>query len=282
MRRLATGALAIVAMAATVSTVNYSVARLGSTSVEPLLTPTNVQSATFGRRGAYPVDGPVYAQPLYTPGVTISSVTYNTIFIVTMHCSAYLFDADRVGAEPLWGPVSLCTPRSTFPANYTGANLTYSGYEYGCLSTPVIDAAALKAYAVCYTSTPSAKLSKIDLVTHAVTSAVITATYPGTGDARTGEDGDADTCTAGTCTFYPKYHGQRAGLLLINDTVVTSFGSLADSPPYHGWIMMHNTSDFSLAHAWMSTPTSGGGGVWPPGGGLSSDGTEPLAPGTKL
>lgn len=267
--------VAVSLFAVVVATVNYSNVRLGSQNTETLLTPTSVQTASFGKRGSYALDGAVYAQPLYVPGVTVSGATYNGLFTVTMNCSAYLLNADIPGAV-IWGPLSLCAPRITaFPQNYQpqNSNLTYPGYAYGCLSTPAVDGAGVFAYALCLSNTPTAVLSKINLSTQALTQATATATFPGTGDARTSAEGDHDTCMAGTCTFYPLFESSRAGLLLLGSHIYSWYGSFADSPPYHGWIMSHNTSDLSLANALMTTPTTGGGGIWTPGGGPSSDGT---------
>src|SRR5579863_1344700 len=47
--------------------------RTGANLNEPVLgVPGNISVATFGKVGSLPVDGNVYAQPLYVPGVTIN------------------------------------------------------------------------------------------------------------------------------------------------------------------------------------------------------------------
>src|SRR5260221_14686338 len=43
----------------------------GLNSHETILTPANVNGSQFGKRVSYPVDGQVYAQPLYMPGLTV-------------------------------------------------------------------------------------------------------------------------------------------------------------------------------------------------------------------
>src|SRR5438045_1855072 len=79
-------------------------AHTGANLSETLLTPSNVNQTTFGKLFAYPVDGSVYAQPLYMQGLVVAGAAHNVVFIATMHNSVYAFDADNAAAaaKPLW------------------------------------------------------------------------------------------------------------------------------------------------------------------------------------
>lgn len=57
---------------AQVTTSQYDNARTGATLNEKILTPQNVNAQLIGKLGAFKVDGPVYAQPLFVPNVEIS------------------------------------------------------------------------------------------------------------------------------------------------------------------------------------------------------------------
>src|ERR1700757_550538 len=76
--------------------------RTGQNVSETILTPANVTSATFGKLFALPVDGQVFAQPLYVPGITVGSQVHNLLFVATEHDSVYAWDADTSSTTPIW------------------------------------------------------------------------------------------------------------------------------------------------------------------------------------
>ena len=75
---------------------------------ETILTPANVNSTLFGKLFSVPVDGMVYAQPLYLSAVNIAGGTHNVLYVVTEHDNVYAIDAD-VGT--VYAQVSLIRQR---------------------------------------------------------------------------------------------------------------------------------------------------------------------------
>jgi len=74
------------ALQAQVLTSQYDNARTGANLKETILTPQNVNSKQFGKVFTLPVDGDIYAQPLYVPNVEIPSQgKHNVLFVATEH-----------------------------------------------------------------------------------------------------------------------------------------------------------------------------------------------------
>jgi hypothetical protein len=61
-----------------------------------------VTTATFGKLFSCPVDGAIYAQPLWGRGLSIAGGTHNVIFVATQHDSLYAFDADTSPCAAYW------------------------------------------------------------------------------------------------------------------------------------------------------------------------------------
>ena len=74
--------LALSLSAATVPTAQYNNARTGANSEETILNPRNVAPATFGRVLTIPLDGDVFAQPLYVGGTVYAATEHNTVYAI--------------------------------------------------------------------------------------------------------------------------------------------------------------------------------------------------------
>jgi uncharacterized protein (TIGR03437 family) len=247
-----------------VLTANYGNQRLSANLSETTLTPKSLTPSGFGKLGAFPVDGQIFAQPLYVSGVSIPGVgTRNIVYVVTMHESVYAIDADNpTSTTPLWH-VSLGTSVLASVANYPDFT-----FEAGILGTPVIDTVRGVMYLVAETyenSNVVFRLHALSLTTGQESlqgPTIIQATVPGTGTESTN----------GQVIFDPNQHLQRTGLLLLNGVVYIGFGSHGDDSPYHGWIMAYDAGNIqSQLYLFNSTPNTDGGGIWQSGRGLMAD-----------
>jgi uncharacterized protein (TIGR03437 family) len=249
-------------------TANGSNDRTNSNLQETLLSPGTVSSAAFGKVGAFAVDGPVYAQPLYVSGLPIPGKgTRNVLFVSTMHNSVYAFDGD--GLSPgtvLW--------QDNLGPSVPSAMLYGSPYgdiagEVGILSTGVIDPQRSVLYVVTdvlQNGAPVFYLHALDLATGAERlngPIALVASVAGTGSERRPD---------GTIPFDPLQHIQRPGLLLSNGAVFVAFGSHGDQNPYHGWMLSYNAADLRYQlGVYMATPDGNAGSIWQSGRGPAAD-----------
>jgi hypothetical protein len=252
------------------------VARDGVNGHEYALTPATVSSSSFGKLFSCPVDGAIYAQPLWVAQLNVSGTARNVVFVATEHDSLYAFDADAADCEPLWS-VSLIDAahgggagETSVPAGTTGF-LVGKGHgnmapEVGVTGTPVIDPATGTLFVVSKSTTGSAfyqRLHAIDLATgrEKGTPATIAATYPGSGDGST------------TVTFDPRQENQRAGLALVNGTVYIAWSSHEDATPFYGWVIGYtfDGTRFAQTAVLNVAPDAGEGGIWMSGGAPAAD-----------
>jgi hypothetical protein len=259
--------------AAQVSVLTYhnDLARTGQNLAETTLTPANVNMQQFGKLFSYPVDGYVYAQPLYMPGVVIPGQgIYNVVFVATEHDSVYAFDADGAVTTPLWH-VSFIDPDSgvtTVPyQNVFGCNQIVP--EIGITGTPVIDPDSGTLYIVAMTmevsggtTTYAHRLHALDVTTGAEqpgSPVLIQASVPGTGDRGT------------TVTFIPRNYKSRPGVMLLNGVVYTSWSSHCDAGTYHGWLMGYDANTLTQVSVYNNTPNGSQGSFWAAGAAPSVD-----------
>jgi hypothetical protein len=172
--------------------------RTGSNSQETLLTPSNVNVHSFGKRATFAVQGYVYAQPLYLPGLTIGGTSHNVVFIATEHDQVYAFDVNS--GQQLWHTNFLATTGFRYIISSVSSGDVGCGDlipEIGITGTPVIDTstgtmylvAKTKVYdSVAHTTSFYQTLHALDIKTglDKITPVQVTATYPGTGTGSVG------------------------------------------------------------------------------------------------
>ena len=255
-----------------VLTANYGNDRTNANLAETVLNTGNVTPGTFGKLGSFPVDGQIYAQPLFVSGLNIAGQQRDVVFVATMRNSVYAFDAGTLTtAAPLW--------RVNFGAAVSSDFLDFDDIdpEVGILSTPVIDPGSNTLYLVANTFEKGDsvyRLHALDLLTGAEkpgSPVEIKGAVRGTGDSSDGT----------TVSFVARQHLQRPGLLLQSGRIYIAFGSHADTFPYHGWIFAYRTDNLQTqAGVFNATPNGSSGSIWQSGRGLASDADGNLYVGT--
>jgi hypothetical protein len=254
-----------------VVTYHYDNLRTGQNSNETILTPANVNSATFGKLGAFTVDGLVDAQPLYLSAVAIPSVgTKNVLYVATENDSVYAFDADSVNGTTstfLWKVSVLGT--SETPSDNRGCSQVTP--QIGVTSTPVIDRSRGThgaIYVVAMSKDANGnyfhRLHALDLTTGAELfggPTTVQATYPGTGDNSSG----------GNVVFDPKQYKERPGLLEIGTTIYTTWSSHCDARPYTSWVMSYDANTLAQTSVLNLVPNGSEGGIWMAGTAPAAD-----------
>ena len=253
-----------------VLTYHNDLARTGQNLNETQLTPANVSSGQFGPLFSYPVDGQVYAQPLYLPGVSIPGKgVHNVVFVATEHDSVYAFDADSQAA-PLWQASFLNPAAGVTAASSADLQCNSIQPEVGITATPVIDASSGTLYVVAMTEEGEdgpteqyvQRLHALDVTTGSErpgSPVAIQASLPGTGDGNT------------VVRFQPGLTKERAGLLLSDGVVYTSWSSQCDSGNYHGWVIGYDAKTLRQTSAWAVTPNWDAGAIWQSGAAPAAD-----------
>ncbi len=166
----------------------------------------------FGKLYGCPVDGQIYAQPLYVSSVAIPNQgTFDVVYVATENDSVYAFDADADSCEVLW-QASFIDPAAgvtSVPASDLGQQQDIVP-EIGITGTPVIDPATATLYVVAKTEENGAYVQRVhalDLTTGAEkfgAPVVIQAKVSGSGDGT----------QSGQVSFDPLHENQRSALLL--------------------------------------------------------------------
>src|SRR5581483_3161952 len=137
-----------------VTTSQYDNSRTGADRHETTLRPANVNSAQFGRLFSLRVDGDVYAQPLYLPGLQIQGKgRHNVVFVATEHDSVYAFDAEGQSRTPLWQVHFTNSDQGIVTVEGRDVRCPFINPEIGITSTPVIDSETGTLYVLARTKT---------------------------------------------------------------------------------------------------------------------------------
>ena len=248
------------AQMANVLTFHNDNARTGQNLGEGILTPQNVTSTSFGKLFTVPMDGKVDAQPLYLSGLMINGHRHNVAIAATEHDSVYAFDADT--GAPFWHVTMLAPGETTSDDRGCGQVVP----EIGVTATPVIDPAAGPhgtVYLVAMSKDAAGnyyqRLHSLDITTGAEQSGSpinVAAAVPGNGSAD---------------TFEAKQYKDRPGLLLLNGTIYTSWGSHCDYEPYAGWTIGYNQQTLKQNYVFNFAPNGSEAGPWNSGGAPGAD-----------
>ncbi len=250
-----------------VITYHYDNGRDGQNLNETALTPANVNSTQFGKKGEFGVDGHVDAQPLYLSQVTIGGQRKNVLYVATEHGSVYAFDADSINGTTstfLWKTSTLGSGETTSDNRGCGQ----VSPEIGITATPVIDRSRNAIYVVAMSKNSGGtyfqRIHALDLTTGQELFGGpmnVTATYPGTGDNSSG----------GNVVFDPKQYKERPGLLQINGTIYTTWSSHCDARPYTSWVMAFSADTLAQTSVLNLTPNGNDGGIWMAGTAPAAD-----------
>src|SRR6266567_3265105 len=249
-----------------VLTSHNDLARTGLNRHEFVLRPDNVNASDFGKLFVANVDGQIYAQPLIVAGLEFRGWgVYNVLYVATEHDSVYAIDADT--GFLLWR-VSLLPPGET-PADTDECDPITP--EVGITATPVIDRRS-GPHGTIYVVTMSKdaagnyfqRLHALDLTTGAEAfggPVEILATYPGTGE----------NSTNGNVVFDPLQYFERAGLVLSNGVVYTTWTSHGDCRPYTSWVIGYDEHTLAQVRVLNLTHNGQQGAIWQSGGAPAVD-----------
>jgi uncharacterized protein (TIGR03437 family) len=130
--------------------------QFGESLQETVWTPSNVTSTRVSKLFSHPVDGQVYAQPLYVSSIAVPGRgRHNVILVATAHGTVYAFDADsseRTSESLLWRVSLADEAAGERPANLSDVLGCASMVpEIGVTGTLLIDPASNTLYVVALT-----------------------------------------------------------------------------------------------------------------------------------
>jgi hypothetical protein len=257
-------ALTVATSFAQVPTSQYDNSRTGATLNEKILNPRNVNATQFGRIGAFGVDGPVYAQPLFVPSVEIPGKgTHDVLYVATEHDSVYAFDFNQPGARPLWKVSFLDSAREITVPSEDDVQCPFIRPEVGITSTPVIDLKTGTLYVLVRTKIRH-RVSSNEYFQHLHALAITTGAekFGGPKLISASVAGKGAGANGGRIDFDALRENPRAALLLSNGLVYLTWASSCDVDPYHGWVMAYDAQSLAQRAVLNVNPDGSEGGIW--------------------
>ena len=242
--------------------------RSGVNLQEFALSSSTVKASTFGKLFSRPVDGQIYAQPLYVSNLMIGGVKHNVVYVATEHASVYAFDGDGKRTSPFWKR-SFINPAAGISTIAKPSNALISP-EISISSTPVIDSSTSTLYVAVSTRENGNIIHRLHALS--LTSGaekfggpiVIAGSVPGTYPP---------LAINGRVPFAASRHLQRPALLLVSGNVYIAYGSNGDALPYNGWLFVYSAAGGTLhqVSALCTSPDKGASAIWQSGDGPAAD-----------
>jgi hypothetical protein len=249
-----------------VVTYHNDVARTGQNLNETILTPATVSVTTFGKLGFFPVDGKVDAQPLYLSAVSIpGGGVHDVLYVATEHDTVYAMDA--VTGALLWRTSLLGAGETTSDTRSCGQVVP----EIGITATPVIERSRGPNGVIYVVGMSKNSSGAYFQRLHALDAALGTELFGGPQTVQASFPGSGAGSSNGSVIFDAKQYEERAGLLLINGQIVTTWTSHCDIDPYTGWIIAFDAGTLARTSVLNVTPNGSRGGIWMAGAGPAAD-----------
>jgi hypothetical protein len=257
-----------------VLTAQYDNARTGTNLNEITLAPDNVNTTHFGKLFTFKVDGDVYAQPLYLPGVDIPGKgKRNVLFVATENDSVYAFDADGSSTTPLWHVSVANSAVGAKPLSESDVRCFFIAPQIGITSTPVIDPKTGTLYVLARTKESKSLLSSYEYKQRLHALAVTTGAekFGGPVEIKASVQGTGAGHSGRQVPFDPQTENPRAALLLANGSVYLAWGSSCDEVPYHGWLMAYDALTLTQKAVFNTSPDASDSAIWQGDAGPAAD-----------
>ena len=259
----------------------------GQNLQETILNTTNVNSTSFGKLFSYPVDGQVYAQPLYVQDLVIGTQgVHNVVFVATEWDSVYAFDADSAvqNPTPLWHVNFLNPPSVVGVPCAIGAGICQLFPIVGITATPVINLATNTMYVLVRTQETTNNVVSYVQRIHAldITTGNEQSGSPVVICSSSGNNG----CTFGQpIKFTPQHQQGRPGMLLVTEPGFSQGVLLMGFSGDSGWVLAYDAATLQEVAAFYTdakgsdaarkkapgVPGEGHSGVWGAGAAIVTD-----------